>query len=74
MSTARNAEKLAALADLGVKTAVLDYTQPETAASVVRPGDVLVLVSGSELGQHRPHASGAGSLQGLRTTGGALVG
>ena len=51
VATARNAQKLSALADLGVKTAVLDYTRPETVAAVVQPGDVLVLVSGSELGQ-----------------------
>ncbi|TFD34202.1 NAD(P)H-binding protein [Cryobacterium cryoconiti] len=52
VATARNAQKLSALAELGVKTAVLDYTQPETVAAVVQSGDVLVLVSGSELG-HR---------------------
>lgn len=51
VATARNAGKLSALADLGVKTAVLDYTKPETVTAVVERGDVLVLVSGSELGR-----------------------
>lgn len=51
VATARNAEKLSALADLGVKTAVLDYAKPETVTAIVKPGDLLMLVSGSELGQ-----------------------
>ena len=51
IATARNAERLSALSVLGVKTAVLDYAKPETVAAIVEPGDVLVLVSGTELGQ-----------------------
>lgn len=51
VATGRNADKLTALAPLGVKTAVLDYARPETVTAVVQPGDVLMLVSGSELGQ-----------------------
>ena len=51
IATARNEGKLAALAALGVRTAVLDYARPETVTAVVGPGDVLALVSGSELGR-----------------------
>lgn len=51
IATARNADKLSALAALGVETAVLDYARPETVTAVVQPGDVLALVSGSELGR-----------------------
>jgi NAD(P)H dehydrogenase (quinone) len=51
VATARNADKLSSLATLGVETAVLDYSRPETVTAVVKPGDVLMLVSGSELGQ-----------------------
>ncbi|TFD81160.1 NAD(P)H-binding protein [Cryobacterium fucosi] len=51
IATARNANKLPALAELGVRTAVLDYARPETVTTVVTPGDVIALVSGSELGR-----------------------
>jgi len=51
VATGRNPDKLNALTALGVKTAVLDYANPETVTAAVQPGDVLVLVSGSELGQ-----------------------
>jgi len=54
VATARNADKLSALAALGVRTAVLDYSKPETVTAVVEPGDVLMLVSGSEVGQRVP--------------------
>ncbi|MEA9998577.1 NAD(P)H-binding protein [Cryobacterium sp. RTS3] len=54
VATARNVDKLSALAALGVRTAVLDYSKPETVTSVVEPGDVLMLVSGSEVGQRVP--------------------
>ncbi|MEB0266842.1 NAD(P)H-binding protein [Cryobacterium sp. 10I5] len=54
VATARNVDKLSALAALGVRTAVLDYSNPETVTSVVEPGDVLMLVSGSEVGQRVP--------------------
>ena len=52
VATARNADKVQALAALGVETAVLDYARPETVTEAIKPGDVLVLVSGSEVG-HR---------------------
>ena len=54
VATARNADKLSALAALGVRTAVLDYSKPETVAAVVEPGDVLMLDYGSEVGQRVP--------------------
>ncbi|TFB87367.1 NAD(P)-dependent oxidoreductase [Cryobacterium algoricola] len=54
VATARNADRLSALAALGVRTAVLDYSKPETVTAVVEPGDVLMLVSGSEVGQRVP--------------------
>ena len=54
VATARNTDKLAALSALGVRTAVLDYSRPETVTAVVEPGDVLMLVSGSEVGQRVP--------------------
>ena len=54
VATARNVDKLSALAALGVRTAVLDYSKPETVTAVVEPGDVLMLVSGSEVGQRVP--------------------
>ncbi|MEB0287606.1 NAD(P)H-binding protein [Cryobacterium sp. 10I1] len=54
VATARNVDKLSALAALGVRTAVLDYGNPETVTAVVEPGDVLMLVSGSEVGQRVP--------------------
>ena len=54
VATARSVDKLSALAALGVRTAVLDYSRPETVTAVVEPGDVLMLVSGSEVGQRVP--------------------
>jgi NAD(P)H dehydrogenase (quinone) len=51
VATARNTEKLSTLSDIGVRTAALDYEKPESVTAIVEPGDVLMLVSGSELGQ-----------------------
>jgi NAD(P)H dehydrogenase (quinone) len=51
VATGRNTDKLADLAARGVAVAELDYTKPETVAAVVKPGDTLLLVSGSEVGQ-----------------------
>jgi NAD(P)H dehydrogenase (quinone) len=50
VATARDTAKLQAFADRGVRTAVLDYESPETVGEVVRPGDVLVLISGPNPG------------------------
>ena len=51
VATGRNVEKLADLAARGVTVAPLDYTRAETVAAVVKPGDTLLLVSSSEVGQ-----------------------
>jgi NAD(P)H dehydrogenase (quinone) len=51
VATGRSLDKLAALEALGVRTAVLDYSKPETVASAVATGDTLLLVSSSEVGQ-----------------------
>jgi NAD(P)H dehydrogenase (quinone) len=51
VATGRNTDKLADLAARGVAVAELDYSKPETVAAVVKPGDTLLLVSGSEVGQ-----------------------
>ena len=58
VATGRSLDKLAALADLGVRTAVLHYSRPETVAATVAAGDTLLLVSGSEVGRRAPqHAT-----------------
>ncbi|MCU1527648.1 MAG: NAD(P)-dependent oxidoreductase [Frondihabitans sp.] len=54
VATARDTSKLRGFADRGVSTAALDYSKPETVSEVVSAGDVLVLVSGSEVGQRVP--------------------
>lgn len=53
LATARNASKLAAFAGRGVRTARLDYALPETVTAAVGAGDVLVLISGEELEEHK---------------------
>lgn len=50
----RTAEKLAPLATLGVETAVIDFEQPETLDTAFAGADVLLLVSGSEVGKRLP--------------------
>lgn len=47
----RSTEKLQALADSGVRTAVIDYTRPDTLTEALTDADTLILVSGSEVGQ-----------------------
>jgi len=47
----RSAEKLAELAGLGVRTAVLDYDAPGTLAAAFAGASTVVLVSGSEVGR-----------------------
>jgi NAD(P)H dehydrogenase (quinone) len=47
----RSTEKLQALADSGVRTAVIDYTRPETLTEALTGADTLILVSSSEVGQ-----------------------
>jgi NAD(P)H dehydrogenase (quinone) len=51
VATGRSTARLADLAERGVAVAELDYTKPETVAAVVKAGDTLLLVSGSEVGQ-----------------------
>ncbi|MCU1542924.1 MAG: family oxidoreductase [Microbacteriaceae bacterium] len=51
VATARKPESLNALADRGVRVARLDYNEPATVSAVVEPGDILLLVSGSEVGK-----------------------
>lgn len=51
VATGRRLEKLAHFAERGLKTAELDYADPATVSAVVRAGDTLMLVSGSEVGQ-----------------------
>lgn len=47
----RSAEKLQALAESGVRTAVIDYTRPDTLTEALTGADTLILVSSSEVGQ-----------------------
>jgi NAD(P)H dehydrogenase (quinone) len=51
VATARDTARLQGLADRGVRVARIDYDDPSTVADVVRPGDVLVLVSGTAQGR-----------------------
>ncbi len=46
----RNVERLEQLASKGVRTAVIDYARPETAADAISAGDTVVLISGNEVG------------------------
>ncbi|HAM25712.1 MAG TPA: NAD(P)-dependent oxidoreductase [Microbacteriaceae bacterium] len=50
-ATSRDASKLPNFAGRGIATAALDYSKPETVTAVVKPGDVLVLVSSDAVGQ-----------------------
>ncbi|MFD6421530.1 SDR family oxidoreductase [Streptomyces sp. NPDC060198] len=47
----RDAAKAAPLAALGVELRVADYDRPETLKTVFRPGDRVLLISGSEVGK-----------------------
>ncbi|AMM20483.1 NAD(P)-dependent oxidoreductase [Frondihabitans sp. PAMC 28766] len=53
-ATARDESRLKVFADRGVKTATLDYTKPDTIASAIHPGDVVILISGDAVGQRVP--------------------
>lgn len=53
VATARDTSKLAAFAGRGVRTAHLDYAKPETVTAAIDNGDVLVLISGDELEEHK---------------------
>ncbi|MDT9592902.1 NmrA family NAD(P)-binding protein [Nocardioides zeae] len=51
VATARDTARIADLAERGVRTARLDYTDVQAEGSALSAGDVLVLVSSSEVGQ-----------------------
>ena len=51
VATGRDVAKLAALADLGVRTAVADYTDPASLDAALEGADRVLLVSGSDMGQ-----------------------
>jgi NAD(P)H dehydrogenase (quinone) len=58
VATARDLDSISGLAARGVRTARLDYDEPTTVAEVVETGDILLLVSGSEVGRRAgQHAS-----------------
>lgn len=50
VATTRDVSRLADLADRGVKTALLDYTRPDTIAAVIGEGDAVVLISSGDVG------------------------
>ncbi|MEV0778288.1 SDR family oxidoreductase [Streptomyces sp. NPDC050433] len=50
-AVARDREKAAPLAALGVEVRIADYERPETLADVFRAGDRVLFVSGSEVGR-----------------------
>ena len=51
VATSRSVDKLADFAAAGVNVAALDYAQPATIAAVLKKDDVVLLISGSEVGQ-----------------------
>lgn len=55
----RSAEKLAALADLGVQTRTIDFEQPDSLVPAFTGVDTLLLVSGSEVGKRLPQHANA---------------
>ncbi|WP_345764041.1 SDR family oxidoreductase [Diaminobutyricibacter sp. McL0608] len=55
----RNAEKLETLAGLGISTVVIDFEDPSTLAPAFTGADVLLLVSGSEVGKRMPQHTNA---------------
>jgi len=58
IAAGRNAERLAAVASLGVATAVIDFASPASLDSAFAGADTLMLVSGSEVGQRtQQHAN-----------------
>jgi NAD(P)H dehydrogenase (quinone) len=51
VATGRRTERLADLAERGVRVAVADFAQPDTLAAAFQGAEVVLLVSGSEVGQ-----------------------
>jgi NAD(P)H dehydrogenase (quinone) len=54
VAAVRDKAKAAGLAERGVELRVADYDRPETLADVFRRGDVVLLISGSEVGRRVP--------------------
>jgi NAD(P)H dehydrogenase (quinone) len=54
LATGRRQEALAALERRGVPTAVADFSAPESLDAVLKSGDTVLLISGSEVGQRVP--------------------
>ena len=59
LAIGRNADKVAALESLGVRTAIADYNDPDSLVAAFEGVDTLVLVSGSEVGQRVPQHANA---------------
>lgn len=58
VAVVRDSEKAAALAARGVELRIADYDRPESLAGAFRPGDRVLLISGSEVGKRVPqHAA-----------------
>lgn len=51
VAAGRNAAKLAALAERGVRTQSIDLSDPATLTDLFSPNDTVLLISGNELGQ-----------------------
>lgn len=54
VATGRRTERLADLAERGVRVAAVDYDSPETLVAALEGADVVLLVSGSEVGRRVP--------------------
>ncbi|MEN1974746.1 SDR family oxidoreductase [Cellulomonas olei] len=54
VATGRRTERLADLAERGVRVAAVDYEDPTTLAAALDGADVVLLVSGSEVGRRVP--------------------
>lgn len=51
VAAGRNPQKLAGLAELGVRTAVIDYADPDSLTRAFADAETVLLISGSEVGQ-----------------------
>jgi NAD(P)H dehydrogenase (quinone) len=59
VATGRSTERLAALAELGIRTIASDYEDPQSLESAFADADTLVLISGSEVGRRIPQHTNA---------------
>lgn len=71
LATGRDADRLRALADLGVRTAVVDYADPASLRDAFDGADRVLFVSGSEVGQRIPQHTNV--VEALRSAGVGLV-